>query len=86
MFDSYDEFDLALALYHFLQHNWNGKYDPLYRDFCALTAPGMFSPGMLAEYFDNIDDTAREAYDQLTVNNYDSALARVLNYSSEDSA
>lgn len=86
MFDEYGEFDLALALYHFLQHNWNGKSDPLYRDFCALTAPGMFHPGSHSEYFENIDGMAREAYDQLTVNNYDSALARVLNYSSEDSA
>jgi hypothetical protein len=86
MFDSYDEFDLALALYHFLQHNWDGESDPLYRDFCALTAPGMFKPGMSAEYFENIDDTAKEVYDQLTIENYSSALAKVLNYSSEDSA
>lgn len=84
MFNEYDEFDLALALYHWLRHNWQGQADALYSDFCRLTEPGMFNPGMAAEYFENIGDEAEYIYGELTIDNYGVALKRVLNYEPSD--
>ncbi len=84
IFDEFDEFDLALGLYHFLQHNWNGQTDPLYEAYCKLTAPGMFKAGMSDEYFERIDETAKMVYEMLTEDNYKQALDRVLNYVSSD--
>lgn len=83
-FNECDPFDLALALYHWLQHNWDGQTDQLYEDFCRLTAPGMFKPGPCSEYFENIDDNARAIYDELIRKNYENALSLVINYKSED--
>jgi hypothetical protein len=87
MFDKelYDEFDVAIALDHWLQHNWNGINDPLYAAHCELTAPGMYRPAM-GETFDDIESNAREVYDMLTVDNYREALDRVLNYRDSDTA
>lgn len=84
MFNEFDEFDLACALYHWLQHNWNGQSDELYQAFCVLTEPGKYKPGLSHECFDNIDDSVKYAYDLFTRDNYDIALDRVLNYKSED--
>lgn len=81
-FKDYSEFDVASALYHFLQHNWDGQSDPMYEAFCTLTQPGMFSPGA-AESFYNIDDAAMDVYGQLTRDNYAAALKYVLSYESE---
>ena len=80
MFSEYDPFDLALGLYHWLQHNWNGQTDPLYAAFCQLTSPGMFRPARSQELFENIDDMALEVYETLTPDNYHEALDLVLNY------
>lgn len=82
MFKEYDSFDVALALYHWLQHNWDGQVDPLYQAFCELTEPGMFRPARSQEYFDNIDDDAKEVYEMLTPENYKDALNQVFNYES----
>jgi hypothetical protein len=85
MFDQYDKFDIALALYHWLQHNWNGLSDPLYRDFCILTSDDLFRPARSMEYFENIESDYPEVmviYDQLTIENYSQALDRVVNYKS----
>lgn len=83
MFDDYNEFDIALALYHWLQNNWNGQDDPKYEAFCTLTAPGMFRCSPSEEFFENIDEIAQLIYSELTNKNYKKALARVLNYKSE---
>lgn len=83
-FQGIDEFDLALALYHWLQHNWNGQGDPLYRDFCTLTTPGMFKPGGSEEIFENVSDDVRAIYNILDHDNYKEALERVLNYEPQD--
>ena len=80
MFKEYDTFDVALALYHWLQHNWSGQTDKLYRDFCILTAPRMFKPGISDQYFDNISEDVKEIYDILSEENYSDALDVVLNY------
>ena len=80
-FSDYCVFDLALALYHFLQHNWQGIGDPMYRDFCVLTSPGMYKPAMSEQYFENIQgEIAFEVYGMLNESNYDDALQLVLNY------
>ena len=79
MFNEFDEFDLALALYFWLQHNWDGMNDPLYAAFCQLTSPGMFNPGM-GQSFDNMDGSANEVYHMLDMNNYQEALDRVIGY------
>ncbi len=79
MFNEYHEFDLAEALHFWLQDNWEGKSDPLYESYCVLTAPGMFQPGTYLK-FDDLNDSAREAYESLTRENYREALERVLNY------
>lgn len=76
-------FDVANALYHFLQHNWQGQTDPLYRDFCILTHPGMYKPGHSEEFFENISEESKIIYDMLTEKNYTDALNIVLNYESE---
>ena len=87
LFDTYDEFDLALALYHWLQHNWEGQSDPLYEAFCTLTAPGMYHPAHSETVFENLANTddgyAAEIYEMLTRDNYELALNRVLNYESK---
>jgi len=82
MFKEYDSFDVALALYHWLQHNWASQGDPLYQAFCELTKPGMFRPARRQEYFDGIDYDAKEVYGVLTLENYEDALNQVLNYES----
>jgi hypothetical protein len=82
-FEEYNEFDLALGLYHWLQHNWHGQSDPLYAAFCELTRPGMYRPSRSDELFENIDDSAKEVYGQLTLKNYESVLGGVLNYKPE---
>ena len=84
MFNDYDEFDIAEALYFWLQHNWNGQSDPLYEAFCVLTEPGMYSPSHSKELFDNIEDTALEVYEMLTIDNYREGLDKVLNYTPQD--
>ena len=80
MFNDHDPFDLALALYHWLQHNWNGQTDPLYAAFCELTSPGMYRPAISEQLFENIDGTALEVYETLTLDSYREALDLVLNY------
>lgn len=82
MFKDYDAFDLALALYHWLQHNWNGQSDELYINHCILTEH--YRPSRSEEYFNNLDATAKEVYDNLTRDNYMEALAIVLSYKSTD--
>lgn len=82
MFKHYDSFDLANALYHWLQHNWSGMND-LYKDFCLLTEPGMYKPGISEELYDNATDEVLEIYNELTLNNYKEALDQVLNHASE---
>jgi hypothetical protein len=66
-----------------LQHNWDGQGDPKYQAWNELTGPGMFKPAMSQEYFDNIDDAAKEVYDLLSDDNYLDALNMVLNYESQ---
>ena len=83
-FSEFDEFDLALSLYHWLQHNWTSQSDPLYSDFCLLTNPGMYRPSHSLQFFNNIDDMAKNAYDSLTLDNYKLALNRVFNYKPVD--
>lgn len=79
MFKQYDRFDLALALYHWLYHNWSNTCT-LYLDFCTLAAPNMYKPSHSEEHFDNIGDIAREIYSMLTEDNYKEALDLVINY------
>lgn len=81
MFKDNDAFDLALDLYHWLQHNWNGQGDVKYSDFCALTEH--YHPSRSEQLFDNIDESAKEVYDSLTNDNYSEALTIVLNYESQ---
>ena len=83
VFQEFDSFDIALGLYHYLQHNWEGM-DDKYQAFCQLTAPGMYRPARSEEYFDNIEGDALQVYDALTDGNYSEALGIVLNYKSED--
>lgn len=87
-FKEFDEFDLALALYHWLQHNWEGQGDDLYSDFCRLTEPGMYRPAPSEEYGEVLEkegyESAKDIYDMLTRENYADALNRVLNYNSSD--
>jgi hypothetical protein len=85
MFTESDPFDLALALYHWLQHNWEGQADPLYEAFCELTAPGMYRPARSQEYFESLKGSEAETlYSELTHENYRQALDLVLNYEAED--
>ncbi len=87
-FREYDTFDLALALYHWLQHNWQGQSDPLYEAFCQLTAPGMFYPSRVNSCYKALDKEGNEGaelvYHMLTEDNYRKALGIVLNYESEE--
>lgn len=84
MFKEYDEFDLAIALYHWLQHNWLSQNDELYADFCILTKPDMLQVSGSLEFFDNINENASEIYNMLTRDNYKEALEKVLNYKSKE--
>jgi hypothetical protein len=84
MFKEFSEFDLASALYHWLQHNWVSQTDPLYGAFCVLTEPGMYRPSRSEEFFENIEDDAKLVYDMLTRDNYEDALNKVVSYESED--
>lgn len=79
--DDLDAFDLADALYHWLQHNWVGM-DDKYEAFCQLTEH--YTPSRSLELFENIEESAKEVYLMLNDDNYESALERVLNYNSED--
>ena len=83
MFKDFDGFDVALALYHWLQHNWVGM-DDKYEAFCKLTEPGMYKPSRSEEYFENITDEVQTVYDMLDDNNVGQALETVLNYESEE--
>lgn len=83
VFSEFDTFDLALGLYHWLQHNWEGQSDSLYEAFSMLTEPGIYKPSLSEEYFKNIDDSARNVYELLTRDNYEDALDLVLNYESK---
>ena len=79
----YETFDIAVALYFWLQHNWEGQTDDLYSDFCILTEPGMYKPGMCLD-FDTISEESKEIYNELTRENYSGYLDKVLNYESQD--
>lgn len=79
----YNTFNIAEALYFWLQHNWEGQTDELYSDFCILTEPGMFTPGMGLDY-ENIEDESIEIYNELTRENYTGYLDEVLNYKPQD--
>ena len=81
MFEEHDAFDLALALYHWLQHNWIDM-DDKYKSFCELT--NHYKPARSEEFFDNIDGSALDVYHELTDDNYKEALDIVLSYNSED--
>lgn len=83
-FDEYDTFDVALALYHWLQHNWQGHSDHLYAAFNKLGSNGVYRPAKSEEFFQNIDDNVRDIYDQLTMDNYRDALSLVLNYEASE--
>ena len=84
VFKDDDTFDLASALYFWLQHNWDGITDDLYADFCRLTEPGVYKPSHSEEFFDNIEPSANDIYDTLNRENYRQALELVLNYEIED--
>lgn len=79
-FKQYDVFDIALALYHWLQHNWEGQDEDLYKDFCTLTNPGMYKPSISEQNYDNISEEAIEIYNELTKDNYKQILNLVLEY------
>ena len=81
MFKEFCAFDLALALYHWLQHNWNGM-DDLYMDHCRLTR--LYRPSRSDEYFDNMAGEACHVYAMLERDNYQQALEIVLNYKNEE--
>lgn len=82
IFKNYDTFNLALALYHWLQHNWEGQNDPLYADFYKLTAPGIYKPARSEEYFETLENEeyqeVMEVYNILDETNYEEALNLVL--------
>lgn len=80
MFNEFNTFDIALGLYHWLQHNWTSQSDPLYEAFCVLTSEGMFIPSHSGEYFENLDGEAKIVYDMLTIQNYEQAMS----YKSEE--
>jgi hypothetical protein len=83
MFKEFDSFDIAGALYFWLQHNWDGQSDPLYSAFCQLTAPGMYRRGG-SQLFEDIEETENYIYEMLTRENYEDALGSVLNYETVD--
>lgn len=78
MFNEFDKFDIAIALYHWLQHNWVGM-DDKYKAFCQLTKPRMLEVRGSLQYFEKIDDNMKEVYDMINDNNYQEALNIVLN-------
>ena len=80
MFNDYNEFDIALALYHWLQHSWNSQTDPLYDAFCVLTEPGMYKPSRSDELFENLDSEALDIYNLLSRDNCEYALNKVTGY------
>ena len=82
MFDSHDELAIALALYHWLQHNWIGM-DDKYKAYCTLTDKDMFKPSPRQEFFESIDPEAMEVYESLTDDNYDQAMQQVIDYVSK---
>lgn len=77
-FEEMDKFDLALGLYHWLQHTWESQGDEKYSDFCSLIR--VYKPSPSNQYFENIDDMARLAYDSLTDFSYRVALELVIKY------
>jgi hypothetical protein len=80
-FKEFNDFDIALALYHWLQHNWDGQTDPKYEAFCILTAPGMYKPSPADQEHDAMDtNDAAIVYGLLTDSNYKKALAQVINH------
>lgn len=83
MFKEFEVFDIAEALYFWLQDNWEGQSDELYSAYCELTAPGMFKAGTFFS-FGSLNDSARFVYDNLARDNYRAALNQVLNYESQD--
>jgi len=76
-FRNFNEFDLALALYHWLSHNWKWGSDPVYLSLRELTK--IYKPSPIEEDFDSISKTSKLAYEQLTVKNYKRALKTILN-------
>lgn len=82
MFKEYDLFDVAGALYFWLQHNWSGQGDPLYSAFCELDQH--YKRGG-SQCFEDIPECEREIYETLTLDNYQEALTAVLAYESEAS-
>jgi hypothetical protein len=78
--NDYSEWDIAGALFYWLQHHWNGQSDEKYSDYCTLTAPGMYSRGGEGE----MTEEEQIIYDELTDDNYKEYLSKVLNYKSED--
>lgn len=79
----YDTFDIAKTLFFWLQHNWEGMGDPLYKDYCILTSPGMFKPSILLT-FEDLSPESMELYEHLTRDNYNKYLDIVLNYECTD--
>jgi len=77
MFKEFDAFDLALALYHWLQHNGERQTDDKYSDHGVLMEH--YRPSRSEEYFDNLDDGVLTVYNMLTDANYKEALEIVLN-------
>ncbi len=77
--DEFDEFDLAEALDLWLQHNWTGQTCPKYMAHCQLTE--IFKRGI---GISEMNEPQQWIYDELTDDNYEQALERVLAYEPQD--
>ena len=77
-----DRFDVAIALHHWLQHNWESQWCDLYSGFCQLSK--IFTARGSDEYFETIPEEAKRVYDLLTEDNWVSALEYVRAYKPQD--
>lgn len=85
VFENIDIFEIAEALNYWLQHNWEGQGDELYKAYCELTDPKVFKLSPLSK-FEKMSGEAKHVYDSLTRSNYKEALDAVLNFDRDDYA